>query len=351
MSSVALGAGAACAASSFYNVGVALQAIEARVAPAHRGLRPSLVVGLARRPRWLAGTALGVLGWPLQAAALLHAPLTVVQPGLAFGLILLLVLGARALRERVSTRDVAAVLAIIAGVGALAAVAPAESSHHAGGWTLVAGLAALGALAAIPYARRDRRAVGGVAAALSAGAAFAWSGVSTKLVADAVNGHHWLPAIAWTIATGLASGLALLSEMSALQRRRATQVAPLVFVVQVALPVLAAPLLAGESWAHAPLGPAGILAGLVVVLGGAVVLSSAPAVRSLVDESSSADRGTGRRPPAPSAATAETVSPAAPSAMTTTMSPRDGRADSGRDASTVRRPATGDASAVRATRY
>jgi hypothetical protein len=317
MSSVALGAGAACAASSFYNVGVALQAIEARVAPAHRGLRPSLVVGLARRPRWLAGTALGVLGWPLQAGALLLAPLTVVQPGLAFGLILLLVLGARTLRERVGARGVGAVVAIVTGVGALAAVAPAASSHHAGGWALVAGLAALGALAALPYARSDRRAVGGVAAALSAGAAFAWSGVSTKLVADAVHAHQWLPALAWTIATGLASGLALLSEMSALQRRPATQVAPLVFVVQVALPVLAAPLIARESWAHAPLGPVGILAGLVVVLGGAVVLTSAPAVRSLVDEANSADSGTGR---SPSAATAETVSRTEPSALTTTMS-------------------------------
>jgi len=285
----------------------------------------------------LAGTALGLVGWPLQAAALLMAPLTVVQPSLAFGLILLLVLGARTLRERVGAPDVAAVVAIVVGVGALAGVAPDSSSRHAGGWTLAAALTVLGALALAPYGMR-RRGVGGIAAALSAGAAFAWGGLSTKLVADAVSGDHWRLAAVWTLATGLSSALALLGEMTALQRRPATQVAPLVFVVQVAVPVVAAPLIVAESWSHAAVGPVGIVVGLVVVIGGAVVLTSAPAVRSLVDEASSADSGTAR---SPSAATAEAVSSAETSAVITTMSPRDGRADDGRAASTVSRPATG----------
>src|SRR5262245_12327437 len=350
MSPVALGAVAACAASCLYNLGVALQAMEARRMPAEQALQPSLLGDLARRPRWLAGTGLGLLGWPLQAAALLLAPLTVVQPGLAFGLILLLVLGARTLHERVERRDVAAVVAIIGGVAWLAAVAPPESSHHAGGMRLAAALVAVGALALIPYAVRRRGAVGGIAAALSAGTAFAWSGLSTKLVADAVSGSAWPLAVVWTLATGAASLLALLSEMTALQRRPVTQVAPVVFVVQVALPVLAAPLVTGESWAHAPLGPAGILVGLVVVLAGAIVLTSAPAVRSLVGEASSAESGTDGSVP-PSEATAATVSAVVPSAVTTTTSPLDGRAATGRDASTVIAPATGDASTVRPTRY
>jgi drug/metabolite transporter (DMT)-like permease len=350
MSSVVIGAAAACAASCLYNLGVALQALEARVAPAERGLRPSLVVGLARRPRWLAGTALGLVGWPLQAAALVLAPLTVVQPALAFGLGLLLVLGARTLHERVGARDVLAVAAIVAGVAWLAAVGPDASSHHVGGWPLAGALAALAAVALAPYALRGR--VGGIAMAMSAGAAFAWSGLSTKFVADALNAHQWLPAVAWTLATGLSSGLAVLSEMSALQHRQATHVAPLVFVVQVAIPVLAAPLLTGESWAHAPLGPAGILVGLAVVVGGAIVLTTAPAVRSLVDaEASSAGSDTARSPSPPSEATALSPGPVAPPAVTTTMSPGDGAAGSGCDPSTLNRPATGDASTLRPSRY
>jgi drug/metabolite transporter (DMT)-like permease len=322
------------------------------VVPADRGLRLSLVARLARRPRWLAGTALGLFGWPLQAAALLLAPLTVVQPALAFGLVLLLVLGARTLHERVGARDVLAVVAIVAGVAGLAAVAPAASSHHAGGWPLAIALAALAAIALAPYALRRRRGVHGVAAAVCAGAAFAWSGLSTKFVADAAGAHHWVGAVAWTLATGLSSGLALLSEMTALQRRPATQVAPLVFAVQVAIPVLAAPALTGESWAHAPLGPAAIVAGLAVVIGGAAVLCTAPAVRALVDaDASSAESGTASRPSAPSAAMDASTWPAEPSSVTTMMSPAAGRAGSERDASKLTRPATGNASTLRPSRY
>jgi drug/metabolite transporter (DMT)-like permease len=303
------------------------------------------------RPRWLAGTGLGLLGWPLQAAALLLAPLAVVQPALAFGLVLLLVLGVRTLHERVGVRDAAAVAAIVVGVGGLAAVAPESSAHHVGELRLAAALVALAAAALVPYALRARRGVGGIAAAISAGTAFAWSGLTTKFVADALTAHHWLAAGAWTLATGLASGLALLSEMSALQRRPATHVAPLVFVIQVAIPVLTAPVLAGESWAHAPLGPAGILAGLGIVIGGAVVLTSARAVRSLVDEVSNAESGTARRPPAPTDADAASAWPSEPSAVTTTMSPGSGRAGRERDASNVTRPATGEASTLRPSRY
>src|SRR4051794_16647304 len=128
-SSLLLGIAAACTASSLYNLGLALQALDAREAPDDEGLRPTLLVGLARRRRWLWGTGLNLLGWPLHAGALLLAPLTVVQPSLAFGLILLLVVGARHLDERVGAREVAAVGAILVGVALLGAVAPDVSTR------------------------------------------------------------------------------------------------------------------------------------------------------------------------------------------------------------------------------
>ena len=65
---VILGAVLACSASLLYNVGLALQALDAREAPAEESLRPALLLRLVRRPRWLAGTGLNLLGWPLQAA-------------------------------------------------------------------------------------------------------------------------------------------------------------------------------------------------------------------------------------------------------------------------------------------
>jgi len=85
---LALGFALALAAACCYETGYALQAVEARRAPSERALRPSLVAHLVRRPVWVGATALSLVGWPLQIAALTEAPLTLVQPTLALGLLL-----------------------------------------------------------------------------------------------------------------------------------------------------------------------------------------------------------------------------------------------------------------------
>jgi hypothetical protein len=128
---VILGAVLACSASLLYNVGLAVQALDAREAPADESLRPALLLRLVRRPRRLAGTGLKLLGWPLQALALGLAPLAVVQPSLAFGLLALLAIGARTPGVRVGRRDVGATLAILAGVVVVAAVSGAASHDRA----------------------------------------------------------------------------------------------------------------------------------------------------------------------------------------------------------------------------
>ncbi|HET7508851.1 MAG TPA: hypothetical protein VFJ65_01240, partial [Solirubrobacterales bacterium] len=91
---LALGIASAVVASLLYNASIALQALEARGVPQEHGLRPSLLGRLLRNRRWLGATGLGLLGWPFEIAALLLAPLTLVQPCLASGLVLLLWLGA-----------------------------------------------------------------------------------------------------------------------------------------------------------------------------------------------------------------------------------------------------------------
>ncbi|MCW3019972.1 MAG: hypothetical protein JWN10_2280, partial [Solirubrobacterales bacterium] len=61
-----LGIVAAVGASALYSLGIALQAMDAKEAPDEEHLRPALVIGLFRRARWLLGTGLSMLGWPLQ---------------------------------------------------------------------------------------------------------------------------------------------------------------------------------------------------------------------------------------------------------------------------------------------
>src|ERR1017187_5456339 len=92
MVDLVLGIGAAVGASTLYSLGIALQAMDAKEAPREEHLRRARSWGLLRRARWLAGTVLSILGWPLQVVALLLAPLVVVQPALAAGLLVLMFL-------------------------------------------------------------------------------------------------------------------------------------------------------------------------------------------------------------------------------------------------------------------
>jgi Magnesium transporter NIPA len=276
-----LGVAAAVAASALYSLSVALQALEARRVPKEHALRISLLRRLVRRPRWVAGTAVGLLGWPLQAAALLAAPLTLVQPALAVGLVLLLVIASRLLDEHVGRREALAALLVVAGLAALAVVAPERTAAHAGGGrlALVLGGLAAGALAPYAYVQVTRTAPGALAA-LAAGLAFAWTGVSTKLAADALALRQWVPLSLWVAATAAAGALATLSEMTALQRARATAVAPIVFSAETLAPVLLAPLVAGEGWSGTPLGGAAIVAAVAAVAAGGVALARSPALEA-----------------------------------------------------------------------
>ena len=124
MSHQLLGVGVAVCASALYGLSVGLQALEARRVPVRHVLRLSLFGRLARRPLWIIGAILGVLGWVLQAVALSFAPLTLVEPTLATTLIFLLVVGTYALGEHVGFREVVSTFAVAAGVVGLGVGAP-----------------------------------------------------------------------------------------------------------------------------------------------------------------------------------------------------------------------------------
>src|SRR6201994_3971181 len=121
---LALGIICAVGASALYNTSIAWQALEARDVGAEHALRVSLIGRLVRNPRWLLATVIGLLGWPLEIVALLLAPLTVVQPCLASGLVLLLFLGVTRLGETPGRREYGSVGAIVLGVAGIAWAAP-----------------------------------------------------------------------------------------------------------------------------------------------------------------------------------------------------------------------------------
>jgi hypothetical protein len=280
---LALGIVAAVGASLLYNTSIALQALEARQVPGEHALRASLLGRLVRNRRWLGATGLGLLGWPLEIAALLLAPLTVVQPCLVSGLILLLWLGSTKLGEAPGLREGVAVGAIVAGVAGVAWAAPERTTDHAGTAAILLALGLVAIPVALPYLLRRKGAAVGFLTVLSAGCGYAWTAIASKLLTDELAVGAALVAFAW-LATAIASeGLALLSEMSALQSRPATHVAPVMFAVQVLVPVLLAPLIFGESWGATPAGGAALIASMALAVSGTVLLAGSRAVGAVIE--------------------------------------------------------------------
>src|SRR5262249_25419884 len=169
---VALGALAAAGAAACYETSYALQALEARRVRASETVDVSLFARLARRPLWLGPIAVAAAGWPLHLLALSLAPLTLVQPVIALGVVLLLVLAAWILHERIGRRELIACAGIVLGVAGIAWAAPERSSSHAGTAALAVALGLLGAFVVVPYVAPvlGRRSVPALWLVVSAGA-------------------------------------------------------------------------------------------------------------------------------------------------------------------------------------
>jgi drug/metabolite transporter (DMT)-like permease len=282
--SEAAGFGLAVGAAACYDTGYALQALEARRAPRRHAMRLSLLAHLLGRPRWLAATALSLLGFPLQVLALTKAPITLVQPTLALGLLLLLFLGRRVLREPVGTREILAVLIIIGSVAVTALAAPSEPGHVPRDAALVVALVLLAAVAAAPFAASGVGRHPAVLMVAGAGAADGLAGFVAKLVAEDASAEVWLAAIGWAALAGTVVAMGVISESTALQKAPATRVAPAVLAMQIAIPVAIAPLVGGESWSSTPLNGAVLVGALVGVVAGVGLLASSPAVAGVIAE-------------------------------------------------------------------
>jgi hypothetical protein len=326
MVDLVLGIGAAVAASTLYSLGIALQALDAKESPAGEHLRLALAWRLLRRARWLLGTGLSILGWPLQIVALLLAPLVVVQPALAAGLLVLMFLAQRMLNEHAGRREYLAMGAIVIGViGAGLTAPPRTTGHGSEDLAITLVLLGLGVASLLPYALRLLTHPPAALTMVGAGLAGGWSGVATKLASDDLSRGHLGLAALWGLSTAAASGVGVLSEMSALQERPAIQVAPVVFVTQTVIPIVVAPLLFGESFADTPLGGVPLSASLALLVTGAALLARSPLLVALMaGERVSQASGSAPSPLAPSrdiSRSSPSTDAGDPSSSTTSTSP------------------------------
>jgi len=279
---VLIGVLAALAAATFYAAGVALQSLDARQAHSDDVLRASLLVGLLQRPRWLIGSAVSLIGWPLQALALAEAPLAVVQPALAFNLVVLLVIARRLTPDAIPRADVLGAFAITLGVVALAVTAPSRGGE-AGSRTLVL-VAVLGVISALPLVFRHQTRRIAILVPAIAGVGFTLLAIATRLAEDSFGDARYVPCACWLVVAGLSAYAATVCEMSAMHTRAATLVVPVTVSVESVLPIVVAPLALSEHLPMSTGARAILVAGLLLIVVGVSILGRTPALADLRHE-------------------------------------------------------------------
>jgi drug/metabolite transporter (DMT)-like permease len=277
----------AAGASACFNLATVVQAGETRKVKTQGAANLGLLRQLVRRKRWLAGVGVQALAIPLQLAALTIAPLAVVQPADATGLIVLLIAGQKMLGEKVGWHEVVSVAAIFLGVVGVALSGPEHSPENSGAISLLLVLAPLALIALVPYFLRRRLA--SVVMVLAAGTAFALTAFLMKIVADSLVANAWIALLLWGAVAGLFAILGLNSEQVALQIRTVARVAPIIFVIELALPIALGSIVGGESLPSDPAMAALLIGSLLVTVAGAFALMRSGPVNAVLEAEQAAE--------------------------------------------------------------
>jgi drug/metabolite transporter (DMT)-like permease len=231
-------------ATTAYNVGL-IQEKRALGRMAALDIRrvPRLVAGLLADPAWLAGFALMLLGLACQIIVLTFEPVSVVQPVLASGVALVLVLSRLVLRERLGRVEFWCVTAMAVSVILLAASAGGTGTgagHYANPASMamvmtpsvVAGL--LIAASPLRSRSRGRRApAAGVSFGIGTGLLYGVAALAIKALSGILVYNHGVASIVIGIVSspylyvlGACSAAAMLVYQVALQSCRASILVP-----------------------------------------------------------------------------------------------------------------------------
>jgi drug/metabolite transporter (DMT)-like permease len=276
-----IGIASALVASALFNVGIVLQAIDARAAPASMSLRLSLLWRLVHQRRWVIGFILGIVGLAPQILAYGEAPFVVVQPALAIGLVIVLVAGERLLGESVGLAERAGVAAIIGGVALVSWGAPSHTEAHRGAVAVVSVAGGLSLVALAPFALRATRFDRAMLAIVASGCGFGVANIATKLLGDDFP-DHLTNAFVWAVVGVVMGVAATVTGMTAFQRAAATIVVPVSTAVQTFVPIVLEPLFLRERWGSARLDGVPLAAGLALALVGCVLVARSRAVSGLL---------------------------------------------------------------------
>jgi len=289
-----VGIGLALVSTTAYNYGLIVEKQALGQLPAiGAGRIVSFVASLATSPRWLAGFTLMLFGLAFQVLALIFAPVTLVQPVIAAGVAVVLVLSRLVLHERLGRLQYVcvAVMALSVVLLALSAEgAPVQVGDQVSGVRLAI-IAIVSVLFALGFAVSALRASGGKHTQQGSGVAF---GIATGLLygvaALAIKGlsgtlaHHdgiggtlvALLTSPYPYVMAVCSAAGLLLFQTALQRCRISIVAPVSNVLGSVYFIVAGTWLFHERLPSDPVRLALRLGGILVACGVVVLLSRQP---------------------------------------------------------------------------
>ena len=300
---VGLGVAVAVVSAALYDLGYILEKRALTSLPTIAPGPVQLLRAAVRKPGWVAGFVAMLAGLGVQVLALTLAPVSVVQPVLAGGVVALVVVSRAVLGERLAGRERTAGLLVLGAVVAIAisAIGSGDSlTRHVPGRSFAA-LTIGGVLVAAVLVGAGRRCApssprGLALLALSAGVCYGLGSVAQKAVATEMVRHGVVHGAISSLATGYpwvfvgATAAGLVAFQICLQRHPASLVAPLANVVSGTCAVVGAAVVFGEAlvpggWWSLPrlLGFAGIIVA-VAVLGARAPQPAAPRRRPMLSQ-------------------------------------------------------------------
>jgi drug/metabolite transporter (DMT)-like permease len=231
-------------ATTAYNSGLIVEKQALGRLPAVSGRRiVSFVLSLARSPRWLAGFTMMLFGLAFQVLALIYAPVTLVQPIIASGVAIVLVLSRFVLREQLRRGEYAcvAIMALSLVLLALSASGTATEVGHQVSGIRLAVVAAPSCLLALLIAAsavqagsgRHERPISGVSYGIATGLLYGVAALAIKALGGALLHGHGITGTVLALLSSpypylmaACSAAGLLLFQTALQRCRISIVAP-----------------------------------------------------------------------------------------------------------------------------
>jgi drug/metabolite transporter (DMT)-like permease len=286
---------AALGAALFYAAASVLQHSAATVEPTHHSLRPSLLLRLVTRPRWLLGIAVDLTAYGLQFTALSYGSLVLVQPLLVSGLLFALPLGAVARHKRMTRTEWLGAFAVFAGVTVfLLVAAPSKGNPDPSNlawfslFVVTLGIAGLLVVAAGRHTARRTMYLAG-----ATGMFYGLTAALTKSTAHLVSIGVFWTFTQWPPYALMAVALvSLLVGQSAFQSGPLSSSLPVLAVVDPIVSIAIGALAFGESVNTSGVAPFIEIAALASMVAGVLVLGTSDLVAGTTG-SSQAARPTG----------------------------------------------------------